>query len=447
MTFTEGKPAKLILRFTCITFIGLFVQELYSIVDGIVLGHFVGSNAFTAVGSTVLIISVAQTFCTGFCGAVGALTARKIGAGTDNMNRYSKNALVVILGIAFVLSAIYAVGARGILVLMNTPEELLADAYMYLVLNGIRINLTMLFGHATSTAQAVGDSKLPAKFLSAATVTNIALDVLFVGVLHMGVAGAAVATIFSDLWCSLVFTSLLWRKYGHTVPRGAIDVKECFSIFTFALPMGLQSAITSIGGMALQYSLNTLGTVYVAAASAGSKIYHLLSCAYVAIGQTLSAYCGQNSGARKHERVRSGVRFGMAFITIYSIASFIVLYFACNTMTLWFMPEATAEVVVNSRAFAMSAATFFIPLGTVNVLRNSIQGMGYTVVASINGVCELVARAFTAFILVPAFGFSAACLGYPLCWILACSFLIPAYFICIRRCYNGGLDTVSESGS
>lgn len=433
---TQGKPGKLIFKFAIVAFASLFVQKLYGIIDGVVLGRLVGDIAYTAVGSTYLALTLEQTFCTGFCGAISAYIARKIGKGNVEkkvINQSCLNALACAIFFSFILSVTYTVGAKSILILLRTPDELFSDAYIYLFINGLRIPIEMVFCYATCASQAVGDSKLPSKFMISSVVLNVVFDVVLVGPFRMGVAGAAIATVLATLVSCMLLVSSVWRKHTEVVPHGELDLVECRTITRFCLPMGCQAMFISIGGLFMQIAHNSLGVVYVTAATSGTKIYNLLSCAFVAMGQAITVYCAQNIGAGEVRRVRRGVSLCMGFVLFYSILSFFVLFLSCDFFTRLFLPEATSEIVELSRQFTMYTVAFFVPLGAINLYRNAIQGLGYTLLASLNGVFELVGRAFAAFVLVPIFGFNAACLMLPVCWVTACLFTVPAYFVCIRR--------------
>lgn len=433
---TKGSPGKLIFKFAAVAFMSLFIQKLYGIVDGVVLGRLVGDIAYTAVGSTYLALTLEQTFCTGFCGAISAYIAREIGKGDvdkKSLNQSCLNALACAIFFAFILSVTYTAGAKSILILLRTPDELFSDAYVYLFINGLRIPIEMVFCYATCISQAVGDSKLPSKFMISSVILNVALDVLLVGPFSMGVVGAAVATVLATLISCVLLVHRVWRKHSEVVPHGELDLSECSRITRFCLPMGCQAMFISIGGLFMQIAHNSLGVAYVTAATSGTKIYNLLSCAFVAMGQAVTVYCAQNIGAGEVQRVRRGVSSCMVFVLFYSILSFLVLFFSCDFFTRLFLPEATSEIVNLSRQFTMYTVAFFVPLGAINLYRNAIQGLGYTFLASLNGVFELVGRAFAAFVLVPIYGFSAACLMLPVCWVVACAFTVPAYFVCIKK--------------
>lgn len=427
---TTEKPSKAILRFAAVMFVSLLVQKLYSVADGVVVGRMVGDIAFTAIGATNLVITLEQTFCSGFCGAISAYIARKV----ENLGNVAFNALISSLFVAIPLALVYTTGAGWLLRLLRTPEELFDSAYLYLFLNGLRIPIDMVFNYASCTSQAIGDSKLPSKYMILSTVLNIVFDIPFV--YYFGVAGAAVATILASFVSCTFLINNLWKAHDNVVPSGSAEARECLRIIGFCLPMGLQGAITSIGGLFMQYAFNGLGAVYVTASTAGTKIYNILSCAFVAIGSAITVFCGQNSSAGDMVRTRSGVRFCMKFVVFYSVVSFALLWGTCDLLVRVFLPSASVEVMQLSRQFTLYTAFFFIPLGAVNVIRNAIQGLGYTFVASMNGVFELAGRAFAAFVLVPLFGFTAACLMYPVCWLLACAFLVPAYFVCIKKVQN-----------
>lgn len=431
---TTDKPSKIILSFTLTAFIGRFVQELYSLVDGAVLGNVEGGLVFAAVGAADKVLTMGISLCSGFCGAVGALLAMYCGA-KDNVGykRQAFNAMLATLSLGAVLAASVSIGAPWLLTVMNTPADLFDAACTYVRICGANLFFTMLFDFAMCQSQSVGDSKLPSIFFTASAILNGLLDVLFVAVLRFGVAGAAVATMLSDAVLGSTFLIVVWRKHPDSRPEVKFNLRRFRKTLSHSTPMGLQSAITAVGAVILQVAINTLGTDYVTATSAGMKIYHVFSCVLVALGHTASVYCAQNKGARKLSRVEEGIRFSSRLVCWYSVFSIAALHLLTGWMTRMFISDVSEQVITLTYRYVMITVLSFPLLGFVNLLRNAIQGLGYTKLASIAGVCELVGRAGTAILLVPLIEYTAVCAAFPICWAITCAFLIPAYFICLRK--------------
>ena len=199
------------------------------------------------------------------------------------------------------------------------------------------------------------------------------------------------------------------------------------------VPMGLQFSITAIGSVILQSAVNTLGSSSVAAMTAGSKIGMLFTCPFDALGSTMATYAGQNTGAGRMDRIGEGIKAGIFMGSVYSIIALILTYLFSNQIALLFVDQAETAIMSDIRMFLIGNGLFYIPLTLVNTIRYLIQGMGFSKFALLAGVFEMVARAVAGFMLVPKFGFIAACLASPLAWIMADLFLVPAYFYAVKK--------------
>lgn len=278
--------------------------------------------------------------------------------------------------------------------------------------------------------RSLGDSKTPLIFLIMSSIINIILDLVFIIVFNMGVAGAAWATVISQGVsgiCCLIFMakrySILKFEKDELKINGHCIRRLCY----IGVPMGLQYSITAIGSVILQTAVNGLGSIVVAAVTAGSKISMFLWCPFDALGSTMATYAGQNVGAKKLERVNEGVKKSIIIGSVYSIIAFIVSILFGETIALLFVDGNQTELLSMVSKQLIITGAFYIPLCFVNVVRFTIQGMGYSTFAIFAGICEMVARTICGFVLVPMFGFNAVCLASPIAWICADAFLIPGY--------------------
>ena len=252
----------------------------------------------------------------------------------------------------------------------------------------------------------------------------------------MGVSGAAVATVASQLISGILCLIYMMKKFEilHiTKDEWKLSMPHIGMLCAMGVPMGLQYSITAIGSVILQSSVNTLGATAVAAVTAGSKVSMFFCCAFDALGTTMATYGGQNVGAKKLDRLGKGLFACSIFGIVYSIVAFIIMYFAGGTLCGLFVTDASKELLDSSREFLLINAAFFIPLVFVNVIRYMIQGMGFSTFAILSGVFEMIARTLMGIFIVPAFGFTGACFASPLAWIMADIFLIPAYLYVKRK--------------
>ena len=265
---------------------------------------------------------------------------------------------------------------------------------------------------------------------------NIFLDIWFITGLKMGVAGAAWATDISQFVSGLLCLIYMNKKYDvlkFQKGEKQIHRQHAINLIVNGVPMGLQYSITAIGSVILQTSVNTLGSVSVAAMTAGSKLQMFFACPFDALGSTMATYGGQNAGAKEVDRIGAGIRAAVIVGSVYSIAALVVQYLFGSYIALLFVDASETQVIAMTHTFLIVNALFFIPLALVNIIRFCIQGMGFAGFAVLAGVFEMVARTVVAFTLVPVFRFNGACMANPCAWVAADIFLIPAFIYCSRR--------------
>ena len=319
---------------------------------------------------------------------------------------------------------------------MNTPEEILDASASYIRIIFAAIPCCVLYNMASGVLRALGDSKTPVLFLILASLVNIVLDLLLIIVFRMDVAGAAVATAISQLVSGIGCVLVMRRRFPILRLRPEdkhFSLPTAGKMLGVGLPMGLQFSITAIGSVMLQTSVNGLGVNAVAAVTAAEKIRALFACVIDSLAATMATFAGQNLGARKLNRVHEGLRDAGIIGTGYCVLALVViLLFARPLLSLFVDNQSEAEVTVMGARFLSTNAAFYVPLLFVNIVRLSIQGMGFTRIAMIAGMFEMIARTAVALFLVPAIGFTGACFANPAAWVLADLFVFPCYFHIMR---------------
>ena len=433
---TKGSPFTLILGFALPMLIGLLFQQFYSMVDTIIVGKYLGVKALAAVGSTGSLNFMIIGFCIGVCSGFAIPVAQRFGAGDyRGLRKYTANAAWLSLVFSIVMAVIVCVLCRPILEWMKTPEDIIDQAFGYIFVIFAGIPATYLYNMTAGIIRSLGDSKTPVYFLLLSSVLNIALDLFTIVVLKMGVAGAAYATVISQAVSGLL--CLLYMKKHFEILKMEKDEKKIDRhligrLCGMGIPMGLQYSITAIGSVILQASVNTLGSMAVAAVAAGSKVTLFFCCPFDALGGTMATYAGQNVGAGKLDRIKAGLKSSSIIGCIYAVIAFLILVFFSDKIALLFMDAGETETIRQVSMFLIANSAFYIPLVFVNVVRFTIQGMGYSTFAILAGVFEMAARGLAGLVLVPAFGYIAACFGSPLAWIFADIFLFPAFFHCLK---------------
>lgn len=433
---TVGSPMKLILGFSIPLLFGFLFQQFYNVVDTVIVGRFLGMEALAGVGATGSVNFMIVGFCMGVCSGFAIPVAHKFGAKDyAGMRQVVANCVWLSIAFASVMTITVCLLCRNILVWMNTPEDIFQNSYSYILIIFMGIPATYLYNILSGIIRSLGDSKTPLVFLTLSSFLNIGLDLMCILVFHMGVAGAAVATVASQLISGILCLFYMIKKFEilHiSREEWKINVGHMKMLCSMGIPMGLQYSITAIGSVILQTAVNGLGSLAVASVTAGSKVSMFFCCPFDAMGSTMATYGGQNVGAKNLERVGKGLKDCILLGTIYSMLAFVIMYFFGDNLAALFVDEAGGQMLKNARTFLIINSAFFIPLALVNIIRFLIQGMGFSTFAILAGVFEMVARTLAGLVLVPRFGFIGACFASPLAWIFADIFLIPAY-LHVRR--------------
>ncbi len=434
---TTGRPMGVIVRFALPVLLAMLFQQFYSLVDTLIVGRILGPEALAAVGSTGSLNFMVIGFCSGVCAGFAIPMAQSFGArNEDNLKTYIGNSLWLCIFFSVVLSVVTGVFCRQILRLMNTPDDILDRAYSYIVIIFWGIPVTYLYNMLACMIRSIGDSRTPVIFLGIASMLNIVLDIFFITVLDMDVAGAAAATVLAQgvsgllcLWHIKKKFAILQPQRGHLRPRPWYIRRLC----SMGIPMGLQYSVTAIGSIMLQTAVNSLGTLYVAAVATGGKTGMMFCSVFDSLGTTIATYSGQNIGARKMSRVRQGVNDCMLLGSVWALLVLLLYFFAGHLLASLFVARTNTELISLIRKFLLTNSAFYIPLAGVNIYRYCIQGIGYSQMAIFSGAMELIGRAIVALILVPMSGFAAVCLANPIAWLAADLFLLPAYFHYMKK--------------
>ena len=434
---TNGSPSKHILGFAVPMLFGMLFQQFYNLVDTIIVGKTLGVEALAGVGATGSINFMIIGFCMGVCNGFVIPVAQCFGAKKPaDLRKYVFNGYICSIVFAILLTLASVIFCRKILIVMNTPADIIDHAYNYIVVIFIGIPTVFLYNMVSGVIRSLGDSKTPVVFLVLSSIINVVLDFFLILVCKMGVAGAGWATVTSQLISGLTCLIYMYKKYdilkGDKSER-VLDRRFITNLCMNGVPMGLQYSITAIGSTILQAAVNTLGSTYVAAMTAGSKMFNFTCCPFDALGSTMATYAGQNVGAAKIKRLGQGVRSAMIIGSVYSVLSLIALYFTTDYIALLFVNASETTIIALTRQFILASACFYIPLTGVNVVRFCIQGMGFSVFAISAGILEMIGRAFAAIILIPNIGFMGACLASPIAWIAADAFLFPAFIHCAKK--------------
>ncbi|WP_281540095.1 MATE family efflux transporter [Selenomonas noxia] len=431
---TEGDPARLIFFFALPLVAGNMMQQLYAFIDTLIVGRFLGVNALAAVGCTGSLMFLTLGFIMGFCTGVTIYTGQRFGAGDAQGVRRSAAACVV-LGILAVLTltAIILPLTRSLLLLMETPAEIIdgAQDFISIVFAGLTIFLVLYLQNCL--IRSLGDSTTPTIFLAVTLAINVALEPVAILVLGWGIPGAALATVFSQAIGAVLFFVYIWRRVPALHTRWTDwkpDRVILMAHLRMGLPMAFQASVIAFGAIILQVALNNLGAIPVAAYAATQKIDAVAVMPMLSFGYALAAYTAQNYGAQKYERIRMGVRACLKMSMAFAVGiGALLIAFGSHVLALFVGADAAGaeEVIAYGETFLLVNGSTYVILALLLVYRNVLQGLGQSVIPTIAGAMELLMRAAAAIFLCTYLGFFGACLANPLAWIGAAVPVVLAY--------------------
>ena len=420
-TLTEGTPWKQILLFSIPIFWGNIFQLLYSLVDTKIVGSTLGTEALAAVGSVSTLHTLMTGFLNGLTLGFSLITAMCFGA--DNMKRLKKSfAMTIELGVltTTVLVVILMFVLQPLLHLLNVPEEQFAMSYAYISVLIVGLFATVLYNLCANTLRAIGDSLTPLLFLILATVSNIGLDYLFILEFHMGVQGAAYATVLAQLISVVLCFVRIFRKFPilHLQKSDFRPEKELIlEMYKSGLSMGLMSCLVSIGTIMLQSAINTFGTTVIVAHTAARKVFEIMSLPMSVLGSAMATYCGQNYGAKRFDRIRQGIRASLLIAAIWSVAVFIICHTVEGALIRFVASTTDAEVIYWGSMYLKVDMSFIIVCGVIVILRNSMQGFGDRVIPVFSSCIELAGKIIFAFVFAPMFAYWGIIWAEPVVWI------------------------------
>lgn len=432
---TVGKPLFQILRFALPLVLGTLFQQLYSFADTVIVGRCLGTDALGAVGTTYSLNFLILGFVQGACVGFGIPVAETFGAkDKGGLRKYLFNGALLCVVLSVVFTIFTTLMAGPLLQLIHTPEELYADAVLYIRIIFLGIPATVLYNYASSVLRAMGDSQHPFYFLLAASVLNIGLDYLLIVPMGMGVDGAAIATVLSQLLsgglCAFWFFTRTARQEELTF-RGQsslLSAGHCKRLAYIGFPMGFEYSVSAIGAVIMQDAINLLGSTAVAAQTAGEKIRQMFTLPMESVGMAMATYVGQNHGAHRTDRIKQGIKDGCMIQLTYCVAAWVVIFFVKPYAVGLVLGDADPAVTAGAIQYLAIMSMLFCFHGLLMIFRNTLQGLGYSVQAIISGVGELIGRSLGGLLAVKTgLGYVGICLSNPFAWGLAmlyCMFMV-----------------------
>ena len=434
---TQGSPLRLLVAFCWPLLIGNIIQMAYALADMVIVGRLLGEGALAAVGAVGSTIFVVLGFVFGITAGVAVVTAQRFGARDFRGVRLSVGTGVwVSAAIAAAVTLACWLCTDPILRLLNTPPDVFALAHDYLSVSFLGTPFMVFFNFQSATLRALGDSRTPLFFLAGASCLNVVLDILFISAFGMGVAGAAWATNTAIFCSALTCLLLVTRRLPELRLRRADwrpRPRMAWHQLAIAVPMGLQFSVTGLGAMVLQAAINTFGVAQMAGMTAARNVENVACQLPVALGQAMATYAAQNFGAGRLARIRAGVRASVLITVAYGAAMTALALLFGNLFVAAFLREPTAAVLDVGRRMLWVTAPFFVPLGLIFIFRNTLQGIGRSLLPMLAGFVEMAMRMGVALGLLHLLGVDAVYWGDPAAWVGAAALLIVAYWAYSRR--------------
>ena len=434
---TRGNPFSLIIKFAFPLLIGNLFQQLYQISDIIIVGRLISVEALAALGASAPIFFVMLLVTLGFTGGLTVITAQRFGAKDEEGVRSSvTHSLRACLVLSLTFTAILLIFLHPILRWMNVPENIMTDAYNFMFVLGLALPVIVAYNLLSGFIRALGDSKTPLYFLIATTIVNILLNLFLISVCKLGVIGSALGTLISitasGICCMLYIGKRFpilrlhredW-KYSRSFMREHLNI---------AVPMAIQFSVLSLGLLIMQKVCNSFGSDTIAAFTAALRIEQLATQPLVALGIAMATFAAQNFGAGMIKRIRTGVFYSTVMSVSFSIFVALLVRFVGENMITIFSEDVTEQIVYTGRQYLNISTLFYIFLGQIFIFRNTLQGMGQSMIPLIAGFTELFMRSFAAIWLAKHIGYLGVCWASPIAWFGAGTVVTVGYIVTIRK--------------
>lgn len=436
---TKGSPAKLILFFAVPLMLGNIFQQLYTMVDTIVVGQIAGVQALAALGAVEWIMWMVLGVSTGITQGFSILISQHYGAKKwDALKKTVAHSYLLTAVTAILLLIVSQLTARWILVFLNTPDNIIGMSLIYLRIVFCGIPIVAAYNILASVLRALGNSRTPLIAMIIASFINVILDILFVAVLHWGVAGAALATViaqtFSAFYCFLVVRKI---EIVHTCRENFAKMPGLNrKLFALGAPILFQDVIISVGGLAVQFVINGYGFLFVAGFTATNKLYGVLEMAAISYGYAIVSYVGQNLGAGEIRRIKKGVRAStvLAFFTS-AVISILMFLFGKILLSMFISgdPEQAGQVLAIAWHYLSVMASCLCILYFLYVYRSALQGLGNTMIPMLSGIVEFFVRVGVALLLPRLIGQNGIFYAEIAAWTGAVILLVSSYYVSIRK--------------
>lgn len=421
-TLTEGNSVKLIVLFAIPIFLGNLFQILYSLIDTKIVGSTLGETALASVGSVSTLYNLLTGFFNGLTLGFSVVTARFYGSGEEKaLKKNIAGAITLGFGTAIVLITLTAVFLKPILRLLQVPAEQFDMSYSYIVVLVWGMFITLAYNLCANTLRATGDSVTPLIYLVISSLVNVGLDYFFILNLHLGVAGAAYATVIAQFLSVVLCLIRIYRGFPilHVGREDfQFDREQLWQLYQNGLSMGLMSSLVNFGTVVLQSGINQLGTSIIVAHTAARKVFEIWNLPISVMGSAMATYCGQNYGAGKYGRIREGIKGALGLGAVWAVVVFIMAHTISPYLIRFITSSDSPEIIYWGRKYLEYDMSFIILCAGIVVLRNSMQGFGDYKTPVFSSFIELMGKVVFTFTFVRFFGYWGIIWTEPVIWVL-----------------------------
>ena len=435
LDMTRGDPFRLVLQFSLPLFCSNLLQQVYNLTDTALAGHLLGSAALAEIGATAALYGLIMNFAFGMNNGLALTVSRCFGAGEREGIRRAVGWMVTLsAAVSLVLTTVSLLGRGALLQALQVPAEVWDGAAAYLTVILLGIPLTMLYNMEAALLRAVGNSVTPLLFLLFSSVLNVGLDAAFMGPLGMGVRGAAVATVLAQGISAVLGAVYLVRSYPelHFAPAHLKKSarRAVMNMFWAGMSMGLMSAIYNLGSVALQSSINALGSVYITAQTAARRMAEMYFIPGGALGIGVATFSSQNLGAGRRSRIWQSVRAALKIYFVWWLFVLAFTFLLGEPVLRLITGSSDARIISNAMLYLKISVPIIPPMAVLVILRNMLQGIRHTVEPLLASALELIGKVIFAVWLVPVWGYRAVCFCEPTTWVICFVFILLAVWRC-----------------
>ncbi len=429
---TQGNITKLLLRFSTPIFFSLLFQTLYNTIDTLIVSHYLGDSALAAMGATTSIFDLSIGLCSGFAVGLSIVVSHYVGKkDLQQVKSTIASSFIITACVALFLSLLLSFLIKDILILLNTPEEILYSSLSYIHVICNTLIISAFYNLVSAILRAVGDSKTPLFILLFSSIVNVVLDLLFIVTLHMGIQGAAIATVIAQLSALLISLLYISKKHSRLIPNKlnfTIQKDMYKELIAQGTSMALMNSIVSVGTITLQSAINGFGTSIIAAHTIARRLQSILIMPISTLVNAIPTFVSQNRGALKYDRIKEGINASLRIVIVYCALLCIVLFFCSETIITLFSGSDNVQVISTANSYIQINAPFYVVVAYLICLRSALQGLGKKVIPLFSSIIELIGKVIFVVLFIPHLGYMGVILCEPIIWVFMSIQLAYAFY-------------------